>query len=197
MICRTNPGEKKEVMSDYEEGEFVYVDFSLEEGDVFNGRKVTRIDSVTLNDGQKHKKIIFESGSAVIEGLGYEDAFPFYSLYPSPTMPSEPTLTCCFVDNELLYHNARFIDCEGAKVANDKILEKERVAIAYTDDMLRIVFDDESLFDITVYNMQGVLVSQQKGNRYAATLSLAHVPQGVYVVRVSADGYAVTRKVRK
>jgi hypothetical protein len=67
--------------------------------------------------------------------------------------------------------------------------------IIYYDGQLRVLFDDESLFDVAVYDMQGVLVTQSKSNKYDSVISLSGYEHGVYIVCFSSGNYRFSRKI--
>ena len=174
--------------------ETVIYDFSLEVGDSFDfGGTVTAIDSVELNDGRKHKRLLFNSIYGDIEGLGNECFEPFTMLFPKETMASTPTLMCCHVNGELLYMNPRYLDCEGNRVGNEWI-ESDNVKIYVNNSVLHIVFAD-NLFDVALYNMNGMLIKQQKGNSGEALMRLSGFDKGIYVVRIVSGNKSYSQKI--
>ena len=160
-------------------------------------KEITEIDSIVLNDGKKHKRILFDI-SSMIEGVGFADWHPFMSLLSLPTCASGPDLICCQVNKELLYMNPRFSDCNGTYVSNEKIVDvTHKASIAFADGQLRITFDDEALFDVAIYNMQGMALLQRKNNRNEMFANLGNLPQGVYVVRIYSGNYVYSEKIVK
>jgi hypothetical protein len=182
--------------------EILVYDFSLETGDVFDlwGTKstVTSVDSVELNDGRKHKRIRFNDYSGWIEGVGSEFYYPFERLFPQETMASMPTLMCCHVNDVLLYMNPAYLDCEGNKVANETISEiSPKSNISFKDGLLKVTFDGEALFDVAVYNMQGMMLWQTKNNRNAMMAGLDNLPKGVFIVKINTGSYVYSGKIVK
>jgi hypothetical protein len=174
--------------------ETVIYDFSLEVGDVFiefgMEQTVTSIDSVELNDGRKHKRITFNDRTRIIEGLGNDFSDPFHMLYGQETMASVATLMCCHVNGELLYLNPDYQDCEGNKVSNEFIGDNpQKSSVTVTDGSLHVTFGGDALFNVTVYNMQGVMMKQQKASRHEATIPVQNLTQGVYVVQITSGGH--------
>jgi|GEM_PF-4410230 len=81
-------------------------------------------------------------------------------------------------------------------VGNESISNiTEKSKIIYYDSQLRVLFDDESLFDVAVYNMQGVLVTQHKNNQYESEISLRGFERGVYIVYFTSGYYRFSRKI--
>ena len=187
---------------DYPE-ETVLFDSSLEVGDSIGLYTViTSIDSIYLNDGKKHLSYMVEgfgSLSYMIEGLGSDIYDTFELLFSSmPTMPSLSTLMCCHVNGELLYMNPRYLDCEGNRVANEIIGDNNpKPTVVFADGNLQVTFDDDALFDVAVYNMQGMMLSQMKNNRNTMFANLNNLPKGVYVVKVHSDNCVYSTKIVK
>ena len=185
------------------EEETVIYDFSLKVGEHSVGMwssEVIKVDSILLNDGQKHKKIYFENDfTNYVEGLGCDVYDPFFMIHTAaPTMAWIQTLICCHVDGELLYMNPDYLDCSGDKVDNEIIADSyPKVNVLFANEQLRITFADDVSFDAAVYNMQGMLVAQRKGNYGEASISLNSMARGVYFVRVSSGEYVYTQKFIK
>ena len=180
--------------------EIVVYDFSLEEGDVFDfwgvGLTVTSVDSVELHDGRKHKRIRFDNyaGFSWIEGLGSEFYDPFELLFPQATMASTPTLMCCHVNDELLYMNPDYLDCEGTKaVQSNELIESDEVKIYADKGELRVYYA-ESKFDVVLFNMNGMIASYQKDNYNEAIIPLSNLDKGVYVVRIVSGNKLYSQK---
>jgi hypothetical protein len=190
--------------------ETVLFDFSLEVGEYLNEyRRVSSIDSIELNDGRNHKRMHFREGylvydddywsySEIVEGLGSTHFDLLERLVHTPLERPWYTLICCYVDGKLLYMNPVFLDCEGNKVANEIIgVDNPKPAVVFADGNLHVTFNDDALFDVTVYNMQGKMVFQNKNNRNEMITSLENLPKGVYVVSVHWDNYVYSEKIMK
>ena len=201
VIFKPYPEYEDYYMFEYSQEETVIYDFSLEVGDIFfPWGNVTKIDYVELNDGKKHKRLHFGEWS-YIEGLGSDVNDSFFMLFPMTTMPSISTFMCCHVNGELLYRNPKFIDCEGRKDngnANESIADiNQKVKIVYSNDILHILSEDNKLFDVNVYSMQGMLVVQKNSNYNEVSLSFKNIPKGIYIIQVISESNTYTQKVIK
>jgi hypothetical protein len=192
-------------------GEMVLFDFSLEEGDYLREDvKVISVDSVELNDGRKHKRIQFRDINTInipyydefwgqmdiVEGVGCIGFDLLERLYFTPIERDWGTLMCCHVDGKLLYMNPVYLDCEGNKVANE-IVENPKPTVVFADGILHVTFNDDDLFDVTVYNIQGQMVMHNKNNQNTMLANLENLPKGVYVVRISSGNNVYSEKVMK
>jgi hypothetical protein len=202
VIFKPFPGHEDYYMTDYTEETVIY-DFSLEVGDnFFPWGDVTKIDSVELNDGKKHKRLHFGVWS-YIEGLGNDFHDPFFILFPTTTgARNYQTFMCCHVNDELLYMNPRFVDCEGNRKddgnANENIADlSQKVKVVYSNEILHISSEDSNSFDVKVYNIQGMFVMQQNNNFNDTSLSLKNIPKGIYIIQVVSDRNTYTQKVRR
>ena len=187
----------------YSDKEIILYDFSLNVGDSMihyqdNKMEILEIDSIVLDYGKKHKRMKFGSSIAAIEGVGLVDLHPFYMLLHLPTCASGPFLVCCEVNRGLLYKNPLYADCYGALVSNETVSNiSQKARITFFDGRLRVTFDDETLFDVELYNLQGMLLAQTKNNRNEMLANLDYLPKGVYIVRVSLGNYAYSEKIVK
>ncbi|MDR2776108.1 MAG: T9SS type A sorting domain-containing protein [Tannerella sp.] len=198
---------------DFQGIEAVAYDFSLETGDAFvieywweepeittpPAVNISKVDSIVLNDGKKHKRIWFDgTGSPVIEGLGDPSSTPFRRFAPIPTGDDYTVYpVCCHVDGVLLYMDPMYADCDGTLVANEKIdgLGSPKVKIRVYDGQLTVAPDEGGLFDVEIYDMRGVMLLQRKNSRDEVTVNINDLPQGVYAVRItSATGYSRSEK---
>jgi len=198
------PGYEETWGSLFQEETTVY-DFSLDVGDSFNfvglfgTSTVIATDSIELNDGRKHKKLFFSNPWLnCIEGLGSDVFHPFFFLTHamSTSMPDFATFMCCRVNGDLLYMNPDYLDCEGNRVSNETIGKPApKTTITFENGLLRVTRDDDALFDVAVYHMQGMLLAQAKNNRNEWLVHLEHLPKGVYVVRISSENVVYSEKI--
>lgn len=197
-------GYENTVHQDYrKQKETVIYDFSLKVGESIPSAglapsgKVTKIDSVMFEDGHKHKRIHVGEYYSYIEGLGNDRYSPFFMLaHALPTMPSRPTFMCCHVDNRLLYRNPAFKNCDGQKVSNVIITGGlSEVKVWFSDGQLTVSLEDGRMFDVAVFNAQGMLVAQQQKNRYETRIPFGNEAKGVYFVRIQAGQAVATHKV--
>lgn len=187
-------------------GEAIVVyDFSSEVGDSFltyNDRepwfeKIIRVDSITLNDGKKHKRFTFSSGSherSFVEGLGSIDESPFFMLMALVTGNNQNDLVCCHVNGQLLYKNPRYADCDGTPVGNEVIKTPDNLNISMNNNILQVTFDEETPFDVDIYSLNGVLLKQRKGNSKKAIIP-THFSKGICIVRITCGKDIYTQKI--
>jgi len=171
----------------------VIYDFSLGVGDSVKIRghktEIIEIDSITLNDGHKHKLIELENFGYYIEGLGSANITPLFMIYPISTCQydADPVFICCHVNDELLYINPAFLDCNGTLVSNEIINTDAKKAKIYSDNgQLNVTFDDDALFDVTIYTLQGTVVTNKKANMKVTTIPFSNIPNGVYIVQITS-----------
>lgn len=198
------PGYENTVHQDYrKQKETVIYDFSLKVGESIPSAglapsgKITKIDSVMFEDGHKHKRIHVGEYYSYIEGLGNDRYSPFFMLaHALPTMPSRPTFMCCHVDNRLLYRNPAFKNCDGQKVSNVIITGGlSEAKVWFSDGQLTVSLEDGRMFNVAVFNAQGMLVAQRQKNRYEARIPFGNEAKGVYFVRIQAGQAVATHKI--
>ncbi|MFC2322283.1 MAG: T9SS type A sorting domain-containing protein [Tannerella forsythia] len=204
VMFKPYPGYENTVHQDYrKQKETVIYDFSLKVGEsipsigIVPSGKVTKIDSVMFEDGHKHKRIHVGEYYSYIEGLGNDRYSPFFMLaHALPTMPSRPTFMCCHVDNRLLYRNPAFKNCDGQKVANVIITGGlSEAKVSFADGQLTVSLKDGRMFNVAVFNAQGMLVAQQQQNRYETRIPFGNEAKGVYFVRIQAGQAVATHKI--
>jgi hypothetical protein len=106
-----------------------------------------------------------------------------------------PTQGCMIFRIGLKRAHYLFLDCDGAPVANESIhVAPQKSSISFDGEHLYVTFDDDALFDVTVYTMQGTVLMQRKDNRKAVTIPLNDITYGVNIVQITADQYSYTHK---
>jgi hypothetical protein len=190
--------------------ERVLFDFSMEIGDYLNEYViVSSIDSIELNDGRNHKRIRYRGVNSlldddywsyldIIEGLGSIHHDPFGLLLCNQIEIEWRTFLCCNVDGNLLYMNPAYSNCEGTKVANE-IIEYNNLkpTVVFADGNLHVKFNDDTLFDVTVFNMEGMMLLQNKNNRKEMLVNLENLPKGIYIVRINSGSFFYSEKIVK
>ena len=181
----------------------IIYDFSLEIGDriMYKGLKTTilEIDSIKLNDGNRHKRLINEYGGSYVEGLGSTNHSIFFHLLPQSTCQCDATtiFICCHVNDKLLYINPDYLDCDGNWVNNVIINDNSKVKVYFVDGIIHIVHDNNNSFDVTIYSMQGTFVAQKNNNYNVAIIPLKNMAKGVYFIRIISDKQTLTHKIVK
>ena len=195
VIFRGYPGDY------YSEEEIILYDFSQNVGDsmlVFYPsfrREILEIDSIALDYGKKHKRMKIYGSFDAIEGVGYT-SHPFYPFIGLPTCASGPFLVCCEVNRGLVYKNPLYADCNGTLVNNETVGNiTQKARITFFDGRLRVTLDDETPFDVGLYNLRGMLIAQVKNNRNEMFANWEYLPKGVYIVRVSSGNFSYSEKI--
>ncbi len=206
VIAKNYPGEYKGYLP---EEEVIIYDFSLDS--VLTSyrsykplykEEIIGIDSIVLNDDQKHKRIKFGrqyTEASLIEGIGCvlrynSHLFFMFQEVPTGDTMIGPTFVCCEVDGELLYLSPLFSDCDGIFVGNERI-ESENLKIIADNGVLRVVYYEIGRFDVALYNMQGMLVKQQNDNFGEVTMQLSGFDKGIYVVRIMSGNRSYSQKI--
>jgi hypothetical protein len=193
--------------------ESVLCDFSWEDGDCRTEYEIVVADSIELNDRKNHKRIHFKPLSVsfydydnpyfhygdLIEGLGPLMYDPFQRLFNAPIEIESPSLfLCCHVNGKLLYRNPVFSDCNGTYVSNETVDDiTYKASVFFKGGQLRITFDYETLFDVELYNIKGMILLQRKNNRKEMLDNLDRLPKGIYVVRIISDNFVYSEKIVK
>ena len=129
-----------------------------------------------------------------IIGFGNEISSPFFMISRAyPTMPSIPTFVCCHVNDKLLYRNPKYSDCNGSGMHNELVAEP-KTKLQFSDGRITVSLEDGREFDVAVFNIQGVLIKQQKGNRYKSTISLG-ANRSVHFVQIRVGEHVYTHKI--
>jgi hypothetical protein len=191
--------------------EIIIYDFALNVGDSVLASygsgyhikdEIIGIDSIVLNDIRKHKRINLRYESHLIEGIGCvsgPQSHPLF-MFIGGTIGTTigPNFVCCEVNGELLYKSPLYVDCDGTPVNNETVSYlSPKASIFFAGGQLRVTFDDETPFDVKLYNMQGMMLLQSKNNRNEMLVNLEHLSKGVYAVRVNSGNYVYSDKIVK
>ena len=94
--------------------------------------------------------------------------------------------------------NPSYLDCNGIKVSNELIDElKKKTKVVFDNDNLKVAFNDDELFDLTVYNIEGMIVAQKKKNKNVVNISMSGVHKGVYILKITSGLHESTYKFIK
>lgn len=96
--------------------------------------------------------------------------------------------------SETYYENRYLSGGNSNEIVTDL---SSKVKITFADGYLRVTFEEEALFDVSVHNMQGALVAQRAGNYQEAVLTIKNAASGIYLVRLTSGAYIHTRKFLK
>jgi hypothetical protein len=101
--------------------------------------------------------------------------------------------------DERFNHETYFVNVYiSGNNANDAITGiSSGINISFAGGQLHVEPEDDVLFDVAVYSMQGMLAAQRNGNYGEATISLDKAPHGIYIVRIVSGKHVYTRKFLK
>ena len=153
-------------------------------------------------DLRKRMKVDWYTEIYMIEGVGCAEGYlshPFFMFIRIPTGSMYgPILVCCEVNGETLYKSPLFDDCADTLVSNETISEiSPKSNISFKDGQLKVTFDGDALFDVAVYNMQGMMLLQTNNNRNEMLANLDNLPKGIYIVRFNSGSYVYSQKIVK
>ena len=167
-------------------------DFSLSEGDSLNvyggGGNILVIDSIrniVLEDGSLRKIFYLDAGFDFIEGIGN------YSGLFGALIPTEyPMGLNCVLDNgvRLLgtdYSCLNFLTVEDVENAGSFSISSTVVTNTLE---IRFLLTNEIM--ISIYNLMGEKVQEQKANGNSLEMDVSELPTGMYVVKESRNGVA-------
>jgi hypothetical protein len=172
------------------ETEYLFYDFSLEEGMIFEFIHpfrqdtfmlyVQKVDFVEINGTQK-KRIQLESGGTWIEKIGHLDgilpdySFPVGILY---------YLLCYHENNKLIYINPRHTECYYDESSNS-ILEIANndytISPNPVDDILNISYLNNAISRIEIFDNLGKKVYSQT---YKESINISSFEKGLSLLKV-------------
>jgi len=99
-----------------------------------------------------------------------------------------------FDELELVYEN---IDTMTS-VLNLEIFEQLNISPNPAIDLVQISLSDHPIQHIKVYNENGVLILEQnKVHDFSSKLDVSQLPDGLYVIEVTGEGFTLTKKLIK
>ena len=181
--------------------EEVYYDFNLQVGDLFEVDygdepeyiQVMAIEEVVLDDGSVRNKYVFNEGWGVnpeepevwIEGIGSLSGI-HWRYIPGWTASGFAYLQCYFEDDNLVW-----TDGECWDDVEEKSVESVGVYPNPASDIVRI--EGITVAEVQVYNALGQMVKTVKDSN---EISVAGLPEGVYMLRIADDeGKVYTNKI--
>lgn len=77
---------------------------------------------------------------------------------------------------------------------HNELVAEPKTKLQFSDGRITVSLEDGREFDVAVFNIQGVLIKQQKGNRYKSTISLG-ANRSVYFVQIRVGEHVYTHKI--
>jgi len=186
-------------------GDKLYYDFNLEVGDFANegaNSKVESIDSVTLENGERRKRIHFINDRDIwIEGIGsvlYHLDKPLLNF----ACLAFPCMNICTKQNDtLLYTLYPNLNCydTGGIFMNLVDVSKDNIVSLYPNPAKSEVnISSESIINsIEIYNPLGQKVYQTKLNTKLKSIDINSLSKGIYIIGVNTDKGYVKKKFIK
>jgi len=171
-------------------------DFKLNKGDEFNiyalsdiysKQTVLKVDTITLAN-KKLKRIAFDGQITWIEGIG---------AVTRGYIPTEGELLCLRENNELLYLNPRFNDCDTIFKqgwGNIQTIKSDQVIVfpnpIVSTSVVRVQSNNHEALKIEIYSYSGALLKEDyfSGDYPIGSLQLA---KGMYIYRILQKNEAV------
>lgn len=207
-LLREEENGKVYQLNRYTLEEYLLYDFSLEEGDTFIGSfngctislPVQSVDSVTLNNDEKRKRISFETYATDeiwIEGIGSLNGLLNPGYYQC-IADVYYELLCYKEDGVLIYDNPYYESCYINTVDIDNLDNTLSFKVTPNPfkNSLHIDFNYSSTneYEIHLLNLQGTilrLIEIQSGNR---TISTSEIPSGMYFIQLFENGKLMNSK---
>lgn len=185
-------------------------DFSLEEGESFNFEKtsisperkyiVNRIDSITLSDGSRRRRITLECHENKndkvywVEGIG--DLSGILNIKNNDACISDmnSTLLCFYEDGKLMYENGDIGKCWVGTSTTDLSDLGISLYPNPATDML-IISGFSGTLNYTIYSTLGIKL--QSGRASDQVIGINDIPPGVYFIRLKFNGKSGTTKFVK
>jgi hypothetical protein len=114
-----------------------------------------------------------------------------FNIWLSGTPNQE--LLAYFLSDELIYHSTEYEEDFIWDTANE-LIKSDEVKIFADNGILHVYYAD-SKFDVSLFNMSGIVVTRQKDNYSEAIIPLSTLYEGVYVVHVVSGNKSFSRKV--
>lgn len=189
------------------DGEELLYDFNLQVGEqfysVFNGCEVNleveSIDSITLLNGEKRKRLNFEWGTeSWIEGIG--SSYGLLNVgWEQCAFDWHFELNCLSENNILKYDNPNF---EGCYVITTGLVEKSSGSIQVTPNPFKnqiSIEANQNFKMIEIFDLYGkshfskALLQPDK----TETLDLGRLAKGIYILKVRIEAKELTKKIIK
>lgn len=176
--------------------EQLFYDFDLEPGDDFNFffpgssfpiiMHVTDVDSVTLLNGEKRKRIMFDN-EQWIEGIGSTFGIPFVA-YHWNLFDLTYELNCFYTDDELLYKHGSYETCWYTTVGIEDNLPEPVWMVSPNPFEDSFTIQPEKAFDlgveVRISNLQGTVLETHHHTNNEKIIAGKNLKKGFYLVQI-------------
>ncbi len=80
---------------------------------------------------------------------------------------------------------------------SNEYMDAKPLKISYTAGQLRILSENDIPFDVAIYNIQGMFITQSCNKYNEAIISLENMPSNVYIVHITSGKKIYTQKLYK
>jgi hypothetical protein len=204
---RSTPNQVFEWIDD---SDYLLYDFSLNVGDTFIVQEtsewpeaielvVTAVDSITLMDQSKRKRLVLECENGVGEHIwvkGMGDLQGLLSVKKSCLLDVNENLLCFSFNEEVLYQDPDEGECWITTSTED--VERRELSIHPNParDIVQIsgLHPNEAI-NYTIFSNTGLIISSGKTRDH--TLSVGTLPPGLYLLELHTQHQKVTKKFVK
>lgn len=180
-----------------------FYDFDLEPGDDFNfffpgssypiTMHVTDVDSVTLLNGEKRKRITFDNAydEQWIEGIGSTVGIPFVAYYWN-LFDLTYELNCFYIDDELIYKHGSYETCWFTTVGIDDYLAEPTWMVSPNpfDDTFTIQPKTNHVqgIEVRISNLQGAVLETHYHAGGGKIMAGKNLEKGFYLLQIFENG---------
>ncbi len=180
--------------------EQLFYDFDLEPGDDFNfffpgssypiTMHVTDVDSVTLLNGEKRKRIIFYN-EQWIEGIGSTFGIPFVA-YHWNLFDLTYELNCFYTNDELLYKNGSYETCWYTTVGIDDNPSQPAWMVSPNPFDETFTIQSKTNIDkgveVRITNLQGAVLETHFHKNGDMIIAGKNLEKGFYLMQIFENG---------
>lgn len=191
-------------------------DFNLSLGDVVPledgpgylhfGSKVTQVDSITLDNGQRRKRMVIDNEHTWIEGIGditglFAPVEPVTICCDHPDIPTQ--LVCFKQQGSVVYSNQQYClsDCcaysDGSGLRSPNLIDADVFVLPETLELIVwMVQDDDPVVFVRLIEPSGRVVRAVPVDKLnKLTLNLVNVTKGVYLVEITTVNGRLLKKI--
>ena len=167
------------------------------------GLRVTQVDSITLDNGERRKRIVLGNSYTWIEGIGDIQHF-FAPLEPVPTCLCPSSQLVCFKQQgTIVYSNQQYCltNCctftDGSGVQTQILPDADVFVIPETNELVVWMTKDETpVFFVRLIDSSGkVIRATPVDGQNKLSLNIAGIQKGVYLVEINTIRRRMVKKI--